>query len=117
MKKILAILLTLVMLLSLVACAAGTTETTPQPDAAAEQTPAETEQAPAETAQTEQTADEPIELEFWSWLPTSAQYDALIGEFEEENPNIKNRSTSSKSCRSRWLLEPALICMVCRLAP
>ncbi len=96
MKKILAILLTLVMLLSLVACAAGTTETTPQPDAAAEQTPAETEQAPAETAQTEQTADEPIELEFWSWLPTSAQYDALIGEFEEENPNIKINYTRTE---------------------
>jgi len=31
----------------------------------------------------------PTTLVFWSWLPTTVQWDAMVNEFEKENPSIK----------------------------
>ena len=87
MKKIIAMLLALVMVLSLAACSAGTPTSDTQKD---EPVPvAETNKQPTETQQPEQTDSEAITLTFWSWLPTNEQSDALIHGFEAENPGIK----------------------------
>lgn len=96
MKKILAIVLAMVMLLSLAACASSTTDTQPSADTSAEQTPAESTQTAPEAEAESSTSDEIIELDFWSWLPTAAQYDALIGEFEKAYPNIKINYTRTE---------------------
>lgn len=82
MKKLLAMLLTGVMLLGLVAC--GATEEAP----AEAETPAATEEAPAEEAES---AEEAV-IHYWAqWSENEVQAEVLkaaIARFEEKNPGV-----------------------------
>lgn len=83
MKKLIALLLALVMVVGLVACGAKEEAAAP---AATEAAPAATEAAPTAT----EANDEPIELTMLSWRTEDLEILNKIGEqFTAQNPNIK----------------------------
>lgn len=78
MNKLISLALAGAMMMSFTGCVASssTSEETTTP-------------ATTTTATTEATSDEPTVVSFWSWLPTTDQQDAIISQFEAENPDIK----------------------------
>ena len=95
MKKLLALLLALVMVLSLAACASKTAET-PAAEAPAEAAPAETpaaetpaeeaEEAPAEEAPAEEAA--PVELTVFAAASLTESLTAIGEAYMQQNPNV-----------------------------
>lgn len=87
MKKIVALLLALILILSLVACSA---KQTAQPDVKENEAPAESQGSTTEQAQQviEQT-EEAIEIEYWYQNPNYTEWiEKMAADFHEANPNI-----------------------------
>lgn len=77
MKRALALGLAMSLALSsLAGCGSKATEST-------------SEAAGTSTGEAASTGDEQVTLTFWSWLPTTIQWEEMVVAFEEQYPNIK----------------------------
>ena len=119
MKKFLAILLALTLVLSMAACAAAPAKTEEKTDApAVDAQPAETpaEEAPVEETPAEEPAAEPVELIVFAAASMTETLSEIGNKFMERTPTLPSSSTSIPRVRSRPRSKRALTVM-CSFPP
>ena len=89
MKRILAMLLATIMVLSLAACGGGGGN-----NGGASNPSGSSSGSDGNDSQPSDSGD--VTLTFWSWLPTNDQSDAIIKGFEDANPGIKIEYTRTE---------------------